>query len=182
MDSITRTAQSAVINYYNVLRRMGNVGRQDKYKLLVLWLFHHLKNRSDFLYVPEFEIGENGKRHLKGWKIDRLLEAQLERKFRCNVPCLEDSCFVSLLGSDECVPVMEALWDDSDDDDFFYRLLVTNATAVLNQAAEDGDTLEDILDGYIWTNGSALMAPSANAAEELAEGLLGTNNQQNITQ
>lgn len=179
MDSITRTAQSAVINYYNVLRRMGNVNRQDKYRLVVLWLFHYLKNRSDFLYVPEFYKDDDGKQHLKGWKIDRVLEAQLERKFRCNVPCLEDSCFVSLLGSDECTPVIEKLWDDAEEE-VFYRLLVTNATAALMQIAEEtGKSIEDILDNYMWTNGSGLLVPNENQKELNEDGveLLGTNNQ-----
>ena len=178
MDSITRTAQSAVINYYNTLRRMGSISRQDKYRLLVLWFFHYLKNRSDFLYVPEW-TEEDGKDVLE-WKIDRVLEAQLERKFRCNIPCLEDSCFVELFGDDECVPVMEVLWDDSEEDEPFYRLLVTNATAYFMQIADEtGKSIEEILDNYMWTNGSGLLVPNDNDKEIDEDGvkLLGTNNQ-----
>lgn len=125
MDSITRTAQAAVIQYYNALRRIGAIRRQDKYNLLVLWFFHYLKNESDFLYR-----WDNTK---KTFTIDTYLEQQLEKKFRCSIECLADaSCFIKLLPSDNCTPVIGNNWYANVPEDEADKLLlfIPNATGI----------------------------------------------------
>lgn len=117
MDSITRTSQSALIAYYNVLRRMGKITRQDKYRLLVLWFYNHLKNESDFLWKWADESGK--------FVIDKELENLVERKFRQNLQCLlQSSCFIKYHSDDNCEPVSGDTWIPAD----ALHLMVTNAT------------------------------------------------------
>lgn len=171
MDSITRTAQSAVVSYYNALRRMGNVHRQDKYKLLVLWFFHWLKNRSDFLWKWDKEANE--------FRVDRELEKEVERRFKCNIPCLSGaSCFIKLLPDDNCVPLLEVMWDDShEDEDIYYRFLVTNATRVMQyDGQQDADDISEILENIPFTNGSAFIVPNEEDESDVNTFMTDNNN------
>lgn len=153
MDSITRTAQSSIVSYYNALRRMGSIHRQDKYHLLVLWLFHYLKNRSDFLYKWNADLNK--------FEVDRELEAWLEQRFRCNIACLMgSSCFIKLLPDDNCTPILEILWEEGgEDEEPHIRILVTNATYALQENNDNttGEDVDEILNSMIWSNGSAVM-------------------------
>lgn len=167
MDSITRTAQSAVVSYYNTLRKNGGARRGDREKLLTLWLFHYLKNRSDFLAKPVLTKDDDGKITWCDWKVDTELEAQLERAYRKNLPCLTAaSCFIHLLPDDECIPLLEIFWDGSVD--YNYRILVTNATEILaSKGRLDGESVQGIMDSYVWKDNSALMQPNDEAEDTL---------------
>lgn len=157
MDSITRTASSALTKYYDILRRMGNIYKQDKYKLLVLWFFNYLKNDSDFLYKWDDEN--------KRFVVDRTLEQFLEKKFRENVDCLSNaSCFIKLLPDDNCTPILEINWDlpiNHIPDRPILRVLVPNATAIVDRNNNKTDVTEiynliDVIDSINWNEGGAL--------------------------
>ena len=169
MDSITRTAQSALVSYYHTIRRMGGLRKGDQGKLLVVWLFHNLKNRnlSDYLSMPTFVRDEDGFIKECEWHIDTELEMQLEKMFRKNLPCLtENSCFIHLLPDDQCIPLLEIFWDSSVD--YYYELLVTNATDILSSKGKlRGDTVQNIMDSFEWTEDSALMQPNDEAEDTL---------------
>ena len=170
MDSITRTAQSAVVSYYNTLRRMGSIHRQDKNKLLVLWFFHYLKNRSDFLWKWDKQAGE--------FKVDRELESYLEKRFRCNIPCLTDaSCFIKLLPEDNCIPLLEILWNSDDEDEISYTVLVTNATQPLgDDNGYEIDDIQEIVDEIPWTNSSNFIIPNAEDTDAVDTFITSNNN------
>lgn len=131
MDNVLKTTQDAFINYFNSLRRLGNITQQDKYKLFVLWFFYFLKYKSDFLYdikITEVE-NENGEVIQKKyeWFINRDWESYVNKVFKSNIECLlQDSCFIHLLNTDNCYPVLEALWGEPIIK--VLELLVTNAT------------------------------------------------------
>lgn len=136
MDKLTRTANSALVAYYNNVRRMGSVGRQDKYRLLVLWYFNWLKNHTDFLY--KWDETANG--DIGGFVVDKKLEASLEKQFGANLQCLlQSSCFVKLHADDECVPLSGMEWYHADN----YDLMVTNDTPFeINNTWPQDDILE----------------------------------------
>lgn len=117
MANITSTAHDAVVSYYNVLKRMGNIKKQDKYRLLVLWFFNYLRNESDFLY--EWDC------NLKKFKVNKKLEAVVQKMFNANMQCLmQSSCFIKMHNDDNCVPLSGMDWDTIDG----WHFIVTNAT------------------------------------------------------
>lgn len=155
MDSLTHTTQSALVRYYNVLRRMGSIRKQDKYKLLVLWFFYYLKNNSDFLYTWDAEQEK--------FVIDTKLEREVEKKFRCNLDCLLNaSCFIKLMASDNCIPIIDNMWTYPDIvERIVAKLFVPNATGIIIGSDIDDDTLKldiDDTDDLLWTSGSGEFA------------------------
>lgn len=172
MDNITKTTQNAFVSYYNSLRRLGNISKQDKYKLLVLWFFYYLKYKSDYLYKPEeFEINADGQKVVKKWSIDRELEHCLNSKFMNAINCLSNnSCFINLTRVEECTPLVEVFWQYAEpSDDGTYTFLVTNATNPLNFNKFSG-SIEDILEqmsNSMWTNGSAFIQTNSEEDNKL---------------
>ncbi len=164
MDSITRTSQSALESYYSVLRRKGAVNQQEKYKLMVLWLFDNLKNHSDYLRVPEFIYDEEGALKDCEWPVDRELEADLEKRYRCNLPCLsEGSCFIHILPDDECIPILNIDWIEDPEQTFTF--LVTDATVMTKRIGKpDGSSVEGVVSAYEWNEEANLM--QIDAGEE----------------
>lgn len=157
MDSLTHTTQSALLRYYNVLRRLGFIRKQDKYRLLVLWFFYYLKHNSDFLYKWNNDQQK--------FIIDTKLERLLEKRFRCNLDCLlESSCFIKLMPADNCIPIMNNMWTYPQlVEKFIAKLFVPNATGIIWGGELDDDNVleldEDVeFDDIVWTGGSGKFA------------------------
>lgn len=165
MDSITKTVQNAFVNYYNSLRRLGNISKQDKYKLLLVWFFYQLKYHDDFLKKPIFVKDDEGNdtNEIDTWVIDRQLESQINKTFMKNINCLmQNSCFIKLVGSYDCVPIINVNWT-SEPVVQALKALVTNATAVIGNIPSNITDVQQ-LSQLLWTNGSAFIV---NDDEEL---------------
>lgn len=95
---------------------MGQVGRQDRFRLLVLWFFNYLKNDSDFLWRWDADKGK--------FVINKKLEAKIEKAYRKNLGCLTySSCFIKPKADDNCTPVSGLEWQTADS----WKLMVSNS-------------------------------------------------------
>ena len=174
MDSITRVAQSALLNYYTTVRKMGGAGRQDRYKLLVAWMYYELKHNSDYLQEPEIIRDEDGSIASCNWHIDRKAELDLEKKYRDNLACLTSgSCFIHMLPDDECIPVVEVICPHQLEERF--RILVADASEIgVRLSDPDGTSIEGIVNAYDWEENSALFQANDNE-EEGYSNIIGLN-------
>lgn len=129
MDKIQRITKNAFINYYNILRQVGQVQIQDKGKLAILYFFYYLKYKSDYLYDL---ISDPQQTSIGVWTINRERERELMVKFDNILTCLaKDSCFVKLLNGDRCVINNQPTWQ-----------FPTGLTVFISND-------EDVTDGYI---------------------------------
>lgn len=161
MDSVTKTTQNAYVNYFEALRRFGNITKQDKYKLLVLWFFYYLKYKSDFLY----QYANNTEDRFV-WNVDRTLENFVNAKFMSQIDCLTTaSCFIKMSQYSDCVPVIEKWWRDMPNvPEQVFQFLVTNATNVIAQHNVEFVTNDDFekLNDFLWTNDSGIMTSGSS--------------------
>ena len=129
---------------------------QEKARLMVVWLFDYLKNRCDYLKTPVIERDEEGTIISCGWIVDNDAQAALERKYRCNLPCLaSDSCFIKIMPDDECIPIVDIQWYDDIEEVFTF--LVSDQTEIVGQNSRPGtDSVESIVEAYDWDDGSCL--------------------------
>lgn len=168
-DKVIKTTQNAFINYFNSVRRLGGVSQQDKVKLLILWFFYFLKYRSDFLYdydlLRERDIETNEDKIISyKWHIDRNMESYVNKKFNEQINCLlQDSCFIKLIGFEECYPMLETIW--SEPITKILEVLATNATYIedVSQIIFDDASKKTLLEqideryGSAWYENSNLM-------------------------
>lgn len=167
MDNISLTTQNSFTNYFNVVRRFGDMSQQDKYNLFVVWFFYYLKYKSDFLYdidIPFNKEDYNAESELPyKWFIDRDLETFVNKKFKDQIACLtKDSCLIKVLYADECYPVPEKLWTEPIAKTL--ELLVSNNTNVdTNPIIFDNSSKKILVDQLgelykeLWSTNSSLM-------------------------
>lgn len=161
MDNVIKTTQNAYENYFNSLRRFGNITKQDKYKLLVLWFFYHLKYKCDFLYKSVAD--ENGKRT---WEVDRQLESEINKKFMSQLNCLTNaSCFIKLSPYNDCTPIAGSIWFE--DVEHILQFLVTNATNLIVEHNVSDLSDYDKLKELLWVNGSGIMTEHGSTEDDM---------------
>lgn len=163
-DSIAKTADNALVGYFNMLRRAGGVSLSERYKLLLLWFFNNLKNDSDFL-----QYYDDTDEYAAQWKIDRDLENKVNNVFYQNIQCLsQDTCNIRLIGED-CIPVPEYMWYNDTTPTEKHYLLVLNDTDPIETSIEvdlDNMSWQDAFVSEIWSQASGFIIENKDTEEE----------------
>lgn len=152
MDRIGKTATTALINYFNVLRRTATVSLSERYKLLLLWFFNEMKNDGESIY----EYGT------EGWQIDTTLNNKLDAVYNKTIKCLvENTCNIKYMNGDPN-PITSELWYWNSTPDEFFELLVTNDTEMIEDGYENNLSFQDAMTQNIWNENSYIFRTNAS--------------------
>ena len=132
MDSLANTTNSALIKYFNVIRKRGYISLNEKYKLLVLWFLNYLKHTSDF--TLEYVIDEVAS--IQEWRLNTDLLREIDNVFNKNMFCLEtDTCTIRFQQGD-CTQTTSRVDVVNVDVDEFVHLLMSNDSALVGTTSD----------------------------------------------
>lgn len=158
MDRIGKTATTALVNYFNVIRRTATVSLSERYKLLLLWFFNEMKNDGESLY--EYSLVDE---YSEGWHIDTTLDNKLEAIYSKTIKCLtENTCNIKYMNGDTN-QIASELWYWNTAPDEYFELLVTNDTEMIEDGYDmDNLSFQDAMEQNIWDQGSFIFRTNAS--------------------